>query len=123
MKQKLLFSLILTFIFTLTSLGQSDCDEKFSSDDVLRWRKQIEFSPKYNSLNTFDYVISKLSDKAYFQFHIEVTVSCDDLPRKKNTIQNMYYFWDKKVTLSKLEQYYPAYYVFYKIDKMGMENR
>lgn len=123
MRRCFLKLILLTLFFAEDANAQSNCEEKFNSDDVLRWRKQTEFTPKYHTVREFDYLLSKLSDRAYLQFHIEVSVSCADEQRKQNNISNMYYFWDKKVLLVNIMRYYPAFYVFYKLDKMGLENK
>jgi hypothetical protein len=111
--------LLLTFFLfiSIQAFSQNNCDEKFQSSDVLRWRKQLNFIPLHMSLDKADYVLAVLSDKAYYQMYIEIAVSCADDIRKQKMIENMLYFWDFKISKQRLIDYYPAYYVFYTMDK------
>lgn len=114
---------ILFFIIifsSLSSFSQTDCNKSLNGDDALRWRAQMDFVPQYHSLERFKYLITSLSDRAYTQISIELSVSCYDVERKKDMVANMYYFWDKKISIANLNTYYPAYYLFYQLDKAGI---
>ena len=112
------YLLVTVFLFiSIKVFSQNNCNEKFQYSDVLRWRKQLNFIPLHMSLEKTDYVIASLRDRAYFQWHIEISVSCADDYRKQKMIENILYFWDFKISKQRLIDYYPAYYVFYKMDK------
>ena len=113
------FLTIIFTIFTLSIYAQTNCEAEFNSDDVLRWRKQLNFNPKYMSPEFADYVIIKLSAKAYFQMHIDISVTCKRELEKQSKTQDMYYFWDKKIIESQINTFYPAYFIFYQLDKMA----
>lgn len=119
MKKTSILFLIIVFS-SLSSFSQTDCNKTINGDDALRWRVQMGFVPKYHSLERFNYLITSLSERAYTQITIETSVSCYDVERKKDMIANMYYFWDKKISMTNLNNFYPAYYLFYQLDKAGI---
>ncbi len=49
--------------------------------------------------------------------HIEIKVDCRDIQVKNGLIQNMKYKWDNKISETTLATYFPAYYIFYQLDK------
>jgi len=119
MKIKLLVAIFTTLFFT-SGFSQSNCEAEFNSGDVLRWRNQLSFIPKYLTTQKMDYVTNNLSNRDYFQLHIDITVYCDDKIKKNNLMSNMQSFWDNRISMSTLNSYFPAYYIFYQIDKAGI---
>ena len=108
---------LIAFLPIKNAFCQTNCNTEFSGVDVLKWRIQLKFTPKYLDKETLDYLITRLSDRAYTQLHIEISVRCDDKERKNITISNMKYYWNNAIPEEKLIAYFPAYYVFYKLDK------
>ena len=106
----------------LQGFAQTDCEKEFTGDDVFRWRNQLNFIPKYAKKDKFDYTILNLSSRAYRQMHVEISVRCDKNEDKNRQIETMWYFWDKKIPQTDLNKYFPAYYVFYQIDKAAFGN-
>jgi len=120
MKKRFLSLVVILQFCCICLSAQTDCNQQLNGDDALRWRNQLNFTPKYHSLEMFEYLIASLSDKAYTQLTIDMSVSCSDIQRKKNMVDNLYYFWNKTISLQKLEKNYPAYFLFYQLDKAGM---
>lgn len=116
----LTFVILLAFIFSIKA--QTNCENQFSADDALRWRKQMNFIPKYCTTDAIDKLILKLSERAYSQIQLEIRVKCRDNSEKKTFISNLYYFWDSRISESNLDLYFPAYYLFYQLDKSFYEN-
>lgn len=119
--KKIIMTLILNSIW-LFGYSQTDCEKEFTGDDVYRWRNDLLFKPKYAKLDKFDYTLLNLSGKAYRQMHIEISVRCGVREDKDKQVVTMWYFWDKKIPQATLDKYFPAYYVFYQVDKSAFGN-
>jgi len=117
----IIFTITMTIMASLT-YGQSDCNKEFTGDDVYRWRNELKFKPKYAELEKFDYVTLNLSARAYRQMFIEISVRCYQKEDKDKQITTMWYFWDQKIPIATLDKYFPAYYVFYGLDKAAFGN-
>jgi hypothetical protein len=113
------FSTLIFSIFVITAFSQTDCQATFTSGDVYRWRGELNFIPKSMTIERFNYIINNFSDKAYNQMRIEISVTCHDDKSKNDFVENMKYYWDNKISASTLETYFPAFYIFYQIDKSG----
>lgn len=118
MKKPLL--LLLFIIGALTLYAQSDCNEKFSSADVLRWKSQLKFIPKYLKNEEMESIIKRLSDKAYNQWHKDIRVSCGDADERQYNVDKMKKIWGDSVSAYNLTFYYSAYYVFYQLEKSAL---
>lgn len=122
MKQKLSFFIAIGLLISHFSFSQKDCQKEFTSGDVLRWRGELKFIPKYMTTEKIDYIINSLSDRAFQQMHIDVYVKCGTESEKKSTISNMVYFWDNKISQEQISTYFPAYFVFYQLDRAAWQN-
>ena len=109
--------LVCLLLLNTTSKAQTDCNARFTSDDVLRWRQQLLFTPHYISTKELDYLIANFSDRAYYQLHLDIAVACYDQDQKQEIVKNMSYYWNNKISQNDLYTYFPAYYIFYFLDK------
>lgn len=114
--KKLLLVVFIAICASYTTTAQSDCKAKFSAADILKWRKELNFTPKYMTVDKMEYVISVLSDKVYNQMYIDMSVTCYDSGDKQKFISLMKYLWSDRVPDELLQKYFPAYYVFYQLD-------
>lgn len=78
---------------------------------------ELQFVPKYLTTEQIDRLINSTSEESYNYLRVKISVDCKE--NKQSTIANMKYFWDNKISEQSLSQYFPAYYLFYELDKWG----
>jgi hypothetical protein len=116
--KRILIAMIVLFL-SINLFAQSNCEKRFDGMDLLRWRKETGFIPKYTTIEEMEYIMNSLSARALQQLQIEARVACGDYDTNKKFLRDFSWFYDNRISNDQVQRNIHAYYVFYTIDKTG----
>ena len=120
MKAQLIAILLIATIAEAQGQTMDFCDKKLTNDQLMIWRSEMKFKPKYMSVKALDYLLGVMSPQAYQQFQIEAAVRCMSHPDHENFVKAFQIFYDNSVDQAIVEKYFHACYVFMQLDKHAM---
>lgn len=117
--KKIISVLIFTF-FVIVGFSQSyeDCKAKsYTSEELVYFRRELKFIPKYTLVGNFDNVLEGIPKEIQDQYAVEIAMDC--FKKKNILIENMYNFWDYRISQKALNDNFALYCIFYRFDKVA----